>query len=131
VVQNAPESEKPGADAPSRSLEETLAIIDGRSNDELAVNRYRSLLQQLDVRFVESRQQIGDITAKAHEVLRDEGVAASLLDIMEGINRAAPSGSANERYSDYVALYISLRQKGQSHAEAVAILPELVQSLRR
>jgi hypothetical protein len=108
-----------------------LAVIDGQPGDELMMNRFRSLLGQLDARYIETSQQIGDMTVKAQQMLRDQGVAVRLLDVMEGMNRIPSLGVSNQRYAEYVAMYVVLRQEGQSHEEGIGALSELTNALGR
>lgn len=59
------------------SLEYKLAVINaGRyvSQDHITVARFRSLLQQLSNTFIENKPQISDMTVKAQELLRKEGI---------------------------------------------------------
>ena len=63
------------------SLGYTLASYVGKNDTFVA--RFRSLLRQLSAKYVKNRQQITDMTVKAQQMLRDEGVREKMLNIME------------------------------------------------
>lgn len=116
----------------SESLEFKLATIEKGyvSRDDIIIARFRSLLEQLDAKFIENKTQISDMSVGAQKLLREEeGIKESLLNIMEGMNRLFSSESANLKYSEYASAYMVLRTKGQSHHEAVEGLKALLQSL--
>lgn len=95
-----------------------LATIDGNDGDPIKVNRYRSLLGQLDAAFVETPEQITDMSANAKAELAKEGIDESVLPIMEAMNTVLPVPIENQRYAEYTAVYMTLRVKGQSHEQA-------------
>jgi hypothetical protein len=124
---------KPAAPKPAAqqiSLEYKLATIDKGyvSNDDVSIARFRSLLQQLDTKYSESKQQIADMSVKAQSMLRDKGLKESLLNIMEGMNKLF-SSPADLIYAEYMAAYVTLRDGGQSHNEAIKGLQTILQSL--
>ena len=51
--------------------------------NDIFVARFCSLLRQLSVKYVKNRQQITDMTVKAQQMLRDEGVREKMLNLME------------------------------------------------
>ena len=84
-------------------LEYKLAVIDaGHSvpKDDITVARFRSLLRQLSEKYVESPQQIADISVNAQALLRQEGVPERILNIMEGLNQVLITRIPNQRYSE-------------------------------
>lgn len=114
------------------SLEYQLATINaGRyiSSDHITVARFRSLLNQLSFTYVENKQQIADMSVKATELLKKEGVEESLLNIMEGLNQLFASKIENQKYAEYAAAYVTLRSKGQSHSQAIKSLKALLRGL--
>jgi len=116
----------------SESLEYKLATIEKGyvSRDDIIIARFRSLLEQLDAKFIENKTQISDMSVGAQKLLREEeGIKESLLNIMEGMNRLFSSESANLKYSEYAAAYMVLRTKGQSHHEAIEGLRAILQTL--
>jgi hypothetical protein len=113
-------------------LEYILASLDaGRRvrNDDITVARFRSLLQQLSDKYVENQQQVADMTVNAKNILKKAGVAESLLNIMEGMNQLFYSKAKNMQYAEYAAAYCTLREKGQSHSDAIAGLREILRAL--
>ncbi len=63
------------------SLGYTLASYVGKN--DIFVAWFRSLLRQLSAKYVKNRQQITDMTVKAQQMLRDEGVREKMLNLME------------------------------------------------
>jgi len=117
------------------SIEYQLAVIDAKgyvSKDHISVARFRSLLRQLSNTYVENRQQIADMTVKAQEILKkDEGIKESLLNIMEGMNQIFYKKIENQNYAEYIASYMALRTKGQSHLEAINGLKAIIETIIR
>lgn len=124
---------RPTAPQPAKqqaSLEYMLATIDKGyvSSDDISIARFRSLLQQLDTKYSESKQQIADMSVKAQSMLKEKGLQESLLNIMEGMNKLF-SSPADLKYAEYLGAYLTLRDKGQSHNESVMGLQAILQSL--
>ena len=116
----------------SESLEYQLATINAGgyvSRDHITVARFRSLLGQLSSTYVENKQQIADMSVKAQQLLRKDGVEESLLNIMEGMNQIFASRIENQKYAEYAAAYVSLRSKGQSHPEAIRGVQAILRGL--
>ena len=116
----------------SESLEYKLATINAGgyvSKNDIAVARFRSLLNQLSATFVEDKQQIADMSVTAQNLLKKEGVQESLMNIMEGMNRLFPRKIGNQKYAEYAAAYVTLRTKGQSHSEAIRGLQAILRGL--
>jgi len=116
----------------SDSLEFQLATINQKgyvSKDHISVARFRRLLEQLSSTYVEDRQQIADMSVKAQQILRDNGIEESLLTIMEGLNQILSMKLENQKYAEYVAFYVTLRDKGQSHSEAISGLKAILRGL--
>lgn len=114
------------------TLEYQLATINSGSyvpKDHVTVARFRSLLEQLSETFVENRQQIADMSVTARQLLKKNGIEESLINIMEGLNTIFSIRVDNQKYSEYAAAYVTLRDKGQSHSEAVRGLTEIVRAL--
>lgn len=120
----ATSSKSPPA-AEAESLEYELAVVDRGSyvaHDDLAVARLRSLLTQLSSKYSETPQRIADMTVKGQKILRANGISESSENIMEGLNQVLDRPMANQQYSDYVALCVTLRNSGKSHAAAIGNL---------
>lgn len=109
-----------------------LAIINAGGyvpNDHITVARFRSLLNQLSSTYGENQQRIADMSAKSQDLLRKEGIEESLLKIMEGLNQLFSGSTANQKYSDCLSAYITLRVKGASHTEAIRGIQAIFGSL--
>ena len=78
--------------------------------------------------FKENKQQIADMTVKAQKLLKEVGVKESLLNIMEGMNRLFSKPIENQSYAEYTAAYITLREKGFSHKEAIDSLKAILET---
>lgn len=114
------------------NMEYMLATVEKGyvSRNDPIIARFRSLLEQLDAKFIENKTQIGDMSVGAQKILREEeGIKESLLNIMEGMNRLFSSESTNLKYAEYASAYMVLRRKGQSHHEAVEGLRAILQTL--
>lgn len=113
-------------------IEYKLAVINAGGyvpKDHITVARFRSLLRQLSKTYVENRQQIADMTVMAQKMLRKEGIEESLLNIMEGMNQLFSTPIENQKYAEYSAAYVTLREKGQSHLQAIQGLKAILESL--
>jgi len=116
----------------SELLEYKLATINAGgyvSKEHVTVARFRSLLNQLSVTFVEDKEQIADMSVTAQNLLKKEGVEESLINIMEGMNQLFSKKIENQKYAEYAAAYVTLRGKGQSHTEAIRGLQAILRSL--
>jgi hypothetical protein len=127
VFEPAPAAQPPNTQAAvnNESLEYKLAVIDSGgyvARDDLAVARFRSLLGQLDTKYVESPEEIANMSVKAQQVLRDKGISEPIRELMEGLNSVLDGPVGNQKYSEYAALYIQLRDSGRNHLQAVNVL---------
>lgn len=116
----------------NESLEHQLATIDAGGHvakDDITVARFRSLLEQLSSMYVEDKQEIADASVTAQQLLKKDGVAESLLNIMEGLNQLFATQIENQKYFEYAAAYVTLRNKGQSHSEALRGLQAILRGL--
>jgi len=116
----------------AESLEHQLAIINAKgyvADNDITVARFRSLLEQLSTTFHAPKQEIADTSVKALELLNNNGIDESLLKVMEGMNQIFPGKADNQKYSQILAYYITLRNKGRSHVEAIEDLRGLIQAL--
>jgi hypothetical protein len=114
------------------SIEYKLACINaGRQvrQDDITIARFRSLLRQLSSTFVENQQQIADMSVKGQQMLKQDGIAESLLNIMEGMNQLFSSKIENQKYAEYISAYLTLRDKGQSHSEAIKGLQGILRAM--
>lgn len=126
-----PPAPPPAAVAAAMPLEQQLASINAGvtvASDDIAVARFKSLLRQLDRTFRESPKEIADMSVKAQELLQEKGIRQDLVSIMEGLNTLFPAGKGY-RFAEYSAAYVVLRDKGQTHDEAISGLRALVKGL--
>ncbi len=116
----------------SVSIEYMLATINAGgyvSKDDVTVARFRSLLNQLSTTFVEDEQQIGDISVKVQNLLKQDGIQESLINIMEGMNQLFFRKIDNQKYATYTAIYLTMRNKGSSHTEAIRAIQAILRGL--
>jgi len=80
------------------------------AQDDITVTRFRFLLDSLERKTTNTKQQIADTTFNAQKLARDKyGKEVTLLELMEGANRAIPEGS-NEKmdYTDIISMVTML-----------------------
>jgi hypothetical protein len=81
---------------PEKSMEYILASLDkGHPLEEgdPSINRYRYLLDSLENKTTNTRQQIGDMTVTMKQSARNKfGKELTLLEIMEASNKVIPVG---------------------------------------
>jgi hypothetical protein len=86
TASDAPISSPPAA---SRRMEDNLALIDGRSGEAY---RYTPLLDALDSRCVESRDNIGDMATKAGQIIKEKtGREESIESLLQAWDRGTSS----------------------------------------
>ena len=82
-------------EAISDSWEYKLAVINAGTyvpEDHVTVARFRYLLQVMEGKTTNSKQQISDMSVACVEMLKNQyGVKVKLLDLMESVNKAIPS----------------------------------------
>jgi hypothetical protein len=95
----------------TNSLEYDLATINAGgyvSEDHITIARFRYLLDALEQKTINSRQQISDMSVACVEKLRtDYGVRVKLLDLMEGVNRTI-TGDMRADYASTLTTFIFL-----------------------
>lgn len=114
------------------SIEYQLACINAGhrvAQDDITVARFSSLLRQLSHTFVEDQQQIADMSVKGIQILKQDGISESLLNIMEGMNQLFSTKVANQKYAEFIASYLTLRNKGQSHTQAITGLQGILRGM--
>jgi hypothetical protein len=93
-----------------RSIEHNLAIIhEGWEvpEDHTTVLRFRYLLQELESRCIQSKQEIGDMTVSTREYIRKErGIKMNLLSMMVEMNETIKVGYPEGKvdYAQLIAL---------------------------
>jgi len=98
------------------------------SRDDDSIENFRTLLRQLDEKFIEDVKQIGDTSVSTKFLLRDDGIQENLLNIMEGMNQLFSGKPEDMKYAEYTSLYLSMRKKGYSHNNAIKGLQAGIQS---
>jgi len=115
------------------TLAQRLAILEENRFVEVThikAARYQSLLDQLDNQYIESDQQIANMTLIAQEQLREKGLEVQVMAIMEGINRLYYNMShTNESYAGIASLYVLGRDSGLEHSEAIEGIQQLISGL--
>jgi hypothetical protein len=119
----------------NKSIEHKLAEVNKGgyvSEEDISVNRFRFLLTQLSDRLPESREKIADISVYGQNDLRKIGVAESLLNIMEGMYQATifVKPKTQGEYAEWIAAYLTVREQGLSHDEAVDGLAKMFPAIR-
>jgi hypothetical protein len=95
----------------------TLAVIkSGNRNiahDDPLVSQFANHLDNIDKKTVQSRTEIGDITAKAWEIIRREiNPSEDILFLIGDLDNAVPDDmEAKMDFVEVAALYIVLRQE--------------------
>lgn len=87
------------------------------SEDDKLVKRFDNLLTQLDKKYKVNEQQIGDMTYKLKELLKEKGIEGNMIKIMEGANQVKI-----KTYAEYLGYYLTLREKGYNHDDTIESL---------
>jgi hypothetical protein len=93
------------------TMVQNLAVIEGVQGNEAKISRIRTLLAQLDSKYPENDQQIGDMTAAAYNEIQKKGHSASIIGIMEAMIKVSES-KTKITYADAVTSYALLRVSG-------------------
>lgn len=97
------------------SLEYKLAAIHSGGHvrdDDPLVSRFRSILDRLEGRCPESRQQLADMGVTGRDLLRQKGVDEALLTAFENWHAAIPDGVQDGGVgpcADILAAYVTLQ----------------------
>jgi hypothetical protein len=96
----------------SGPVEYKLAIINKGgpiSKNDITVTRFRYLLESLEKKCINSKQDIADVLVTAQNTLRDNyGIRVGLLSITEGINDYIPDWKVDADCALEAVLYIQL-----------------------
>jgi hypothetical protein len=107
------------------SIENKLATVDRGTYvapDDIAVARFRSLLHQLSTKYGETPLRIADMSVTGRKLLREKGVDESIQNLMEGMNQILDRPMGNQKYAEYLSMYVMLRNAGKTHPEAIGNL---------
>lgn len=103
--------------------------------DHPDVARFESLIDRVSGRFVDSRQQIFNLTVWTRKDLSEKGISEKLANIMEGVLEAAESLprvsplTYNQWYCSVIGEYERRRKEGLSHEDAVRALGAELETL--
>jgi len=60
------------------------------------------------------------------QALLEKGIRVKLMTLMEGLNMVIIGYIKNQKYEEYCALYITMRDQGYGHAETIDSMQALV-----
>ena len=95
-------------DIESMTLECQLATINKGyvSKDDITIRRFKFLLENLDEKCINTKQDIADVVVREQEILRNKyGIKIGLLSLMEGINASIPNGVTNMDRAEVAVVY--------------------------
>jgi hypothetical protein len=100
------------------TLEYELATINAGfrvGSSDPAIYQFLSLLDSLERKCSNSRQQIADATVAAHEQLKEKGVRMTLMEVMRNLNNAIPAEAARSRVSiaEIAAAFVVLTNRAK------------------
>jgi len=88
-----------------------LAVINKGSvvdKNDITVIRFKYLVNNIYNKVFESKKQIGDMTVKTQQILREKyGKEIKLLDLMEDLNKCIPDGT-KVKYAEIAVAYMQL-----------------------
>jgi uncharacterized protein YgiM (DUF1202 family) len=87
--------------------------------DDILTNRFQYLLNSLDRKYTDSKQQIADRTVRAQELLKEYGINESLRNIMEGMNTLNDPKDKSKFYAEYTTVYVIIRKENLSHNKTI------------
>lgn len=113
----------------SQSLGCKMATVDTKkyyTETDPLVKRYNNMFNQLDVKYLENKDQIADMTVTAKNELEKIGLNEPMINIMEGISRLTDANTKNKKYADNISCYIIFRSQGFSHYDALKKMQDLL-----
>lgn len=109
-----------------------LAVIEKKgyvSENDPLVKRFENIITQLDLKYIENKEQIGDKTVTGKNQLERVGIKEPMINIMEGISRLEDIHTKKKQYGDYVACYVIFRSQGFGHLGALERLQLLLKRM--
>lgn len=92
----------------------------------------RRLLQEARLRFLESDRMIVNRTAQLSEMLAEDHRPEAPVPLLETlIGVASPDSTAKAEFGDLCQFYLNLRRAGRTREDALAILRERFEKLKR
>jgi hypothetical protein len=117
-------------------IEKKLALLDSpnvsfeKLNPTL-VGRFKTLLDMLASVCSEDRYEIANVTVKAQSYLEKNGVAESLLNIMEAADNICSGALGRVKCQDLLVMYSTLRIQGRAHQEASPGARQVIEGLAK
>ena len=93
------------------------------------VDFFEEILVELDKRFSESKEELGDKLVKAQELISDEGVSVKIAELALALMKISRITSDSLRVSEVLVSYASLRIEGWSHERAINGLSDMFREL--
>ncbi|MCJ7449358.1 MAG: hypothetical protein MUO72_16910 [Bacteroidales bacterium] len=112
-----------------QSLGCKMATVDTKkyyTETDPLVKRYNNMFNQLDVKYLETKDQIADMTVTAKNELENIGLSEPMINIMEGICRLTDTKTKSKRYSENVSCYIIFRSQGFNHSDTLKKMQDLL-----
>jgi len=116
----------------AQSIGYKMAVVEKNgyvSENDLLVKRFDNLLQQLDKKYIDDKQQIADKTVTAKQILEEKGIKESMIKLMEGMSTIYDTKNKYKKYNEYLSCYLILRIQGRNHDETIKVLQSLLNSL--
>ncbi len=99
-------------EAENRPMEKGLATINAGQaieDNDPTIDDFAKLLDSIEGKTPNTRQQIADMTTRAYQIALEEGETASLYDLMSALDLSIPEGNQQE-YKEIVALFLVARK---------------------
>jgi hypothetical protein len=114
----------PGYAQTERSIEYQLALISSEQpNPRVAsansISRFRAVLDELSLNYQQSREEMGYATIAIWKKLQEQKVAASLIEMLDGMNLVANGEAGKQDFLRNLTLYYALRSRGLSHKQTL------------
>ncbi len=97
--------------------------------NQSTMNEDKEMLERISKKFGESEQSIDQATTKARQLLAEHGIVESSHVILVAMDNIFPQQTKGTKYSEGVAAYVTLRQKGESHQQAIKGMREMFSHL--
>lgn len=93
-----------------------------------AVSRAKQLIDRAANSFAIPRIDIADQATYSHKIATQDGIDASAEQILEAVTLAHVPGAKMD-FSEYCAMYLTIRKSGQAHAETMMGMKGLISAL--
>ncbi len=114
----------PGYAQVERSIEYQLALLSSEQpNQRVAsansISRFRVVLDELSLNYQQSREEMGYAAIAIWKKLQEQKVAASLIEMLDGMNLVANGEAGKQDFLRNLTLYYALRSRGLSHKQTL------------